>query len=88
MRTTRISMEFFKDHTVRVTLAGEQLGPYVWSNLGDWGSLDDADINLNWDITARGHRGELQQRGRLLYLYLPQGRHSQVKPVVRAGACG
>jgi len=54
MADDALSLEFSADHTVSVTLAGKQLGPYAWSNLGDWGGLDDADISLNWDITADG----------------------------------
>ncbi len=82
MADDALSMEFFKDHTVRVTLAGEQLGPYVWSNLGDWGSLDDADINLNWDITAEGIEVSYSSADDYYIFTCPKGGTAKVKPVV------
>ena len=50
-----LTMEFSGDYTVTVNLEGTPYGPYKWSNLGDWGCLDDTDeIDLSWDITDEG----------------------------------
>ncbi len=51
MAPDALTIEFFSDYTVKFTLDGQAMGPYKWSNLDNWGSLDDEDsINLNWDI--------------------------------------
>ncbi len=55
MADDALRMEFSGDYTVTVELEGVSYGPYKWSNLGDWGSLDDADdLDLSWDITGEG----------------------------------
>lgn len=50
-----LKMVFSPDYTVQVTLMGEEFGPLAWSLFGDdWGSIDEDDIDLNWDITDEG----------------------------------
>lgn len=50
-----LKMVFSGDHTVNVIIDGEDCGTSKWSLLGDnWGSIDDENIDLNWDITDDG----------------------------------
>ncbi len=50
-----LQLSFSSDHKVKVKLAGEDLGTFTWSNLGDsWGGVDDESISLNWDIESDG----------------------------------
>lgn len=49
-----LKMEFAADHTAKVTFKGKDLGSHKWSLVGDWGSLDGDELNINWDITDNG----------------------------------
>lgn len=50
-----LKMIFSPDYTVHIYMAGEDCGTVKWSLLGDdWGSIDDEDIDLSWDITDEG----------------------------------
>ncbi len=50
-----LKMVFSPDYTVRIYMAGEDCGTLKWSLFGDdWGSVDDDNIDLNWDITDDG----------------------------------
>lgn len=49
-----LSLEFTGDHMMTASLGGQDLGSHKWSLLGDWGSVDDDELNLSWDITDDG----------------------------------
>lgn len=50
-----LKLEFSGDHTMNITLDGENISDTNWSLLGDdWGTVDDESINMNWDITEDG----------------------------------
>lgn len=50
----KLKMEFAADHTAKVTFKGKDLESHKWSLVGDWGSLDGDELNINWDITDNG----------------------------------
>lgn len=50
-----LKMVFSADHTVQVYIDGQDCGITKWSLLGDdWGSVDDENVNINWNITDEG----------------------------------
>ena len=50
-----LKMVFSPDYTVQVYMDGEDYGTTKWSLFGDnWGSVDDENVDINWDITDDG----------------------------------
>lgn len=45
-----LEMEFTADHMVKITCAGADLGNQEWSLLGTFGSLDNTDLSISWNI--------------------------------------
>ncbi len=45
-----LQLEFFGDHTVKVTFEGKEVGTCKWSLLGSFGSVDDENIKLGWTL--------------------------------------
>ena len=47
---SELTMNFAADHTVTVKFNGQDLGSHKWSLLGDWGSLNDDELDISWSI--------------------------------------
>jgi hypothetical protein len=54
MEHPALSLEYSADHTDKVFIDGEDRGTHKWPNLDDWGSLDDSDLSLSWDVLDDG----------------------------------
>ena len=47
-----LKLTFKADYTVDVEYNGESIPGQTWSMLGDWGSLDDSDYSISWDVVG------------------------------------
>lgn len=45
-----LTITFAADYTAEVSYLGENLGTHKWSLLGDFGSFDDSDLDITWNI--------------------------------------
>ena len=43
-------LEFAGDHTVSLTLDGEDFGTHNWSLLGSWGSFDESELDISFEV--------------------------------------
>ena len=48
MTPDALQMTFKGDHTLDAVIAGEELKGLKWSNMGDYGSVDEEDQNISW----------------------------------------
>ena len=47
-----LKLEFKADHTVDIEFNGEKIEAQKWSMLDTWGSLDESDYDISWDIVG------------------------------------
>lgn len=47
-----LKMTFKGDHTLDAVISGTELKGLKWSNMGDYGSVDEEDQNISWNIEA------------------------------------
>jgi hypothetical protein len=72
MEDDALSLEFSADHRVKVFIDGELMGTHNWSNLDDWGSLDDSDLSLSWDVLDDGIEVDYSPDGDYYIFFCPK----------------
>ena len=68
-----VKLSFRGDHTVDVSLEGEDRGSYTWGNVGDWGKLgDEGAPDVSWNIAEDGLSVDYVKDGTYYTFFCPK----------------
>ena len=64
MAADALSMTFHGDHTMDISVAGDEYKGIDWSNLGTYGSADTDEIDISWDQEDEGLKVDYKKDGK------------------------
>jgi len=73
MTADALQMSFKGDHTLDGVIAGEEFKGYKWSNMGDYGSVDEEDQNISWKPKDDGLEVDFKYKDEFYTFFCLQG---------------
>ena len=67
-----LKMSFQGDHTMDLTVEGEEFKDLPWSNLGDYGSVDSENVTLSWEVQEDGLKTDYEKDGTYYTFFCPK----------------
>ncbi len=71
MAADALSMTFHGDHTMDISIAGDEYKGIDWSSLGTYGSADTDEIDISWDQEDEGLKVDYKKDGTYFTFFCP-----------------